>query len=252
MPEQLLGGRAGAEQPVDEQRESPRVTTAARKGANLDRRDGAATQRPPRRASAGWILVARTAGPTAASSVIPIPIASATMIVRVSSTRFERRYPGAGRLEERADRPGEAAARRRARRRRRSRRSRAPRRSTERSTCPRVAPRVRSEANSRVRSATEIENVLKMMNAPTSSAAPAKASRAGPRNELIELEMSLACSSACCFPVCTFTPAGTTAWITRTSWSGVTPGLAATRIWPTSPSWSYQRLMSPGVAMVKP
>ena len=39
--------------------------------------------------------------------------------------------------------------------------------------CVRVAPSERSSANSRTRWATVIENVLKMMNAPTSSAAPA-------------------------------------------------------------------------------
>ena len=39
----------------------------------------------------------------------------------------------------------------------------------------------RSSANSRRRWATEIEKVLKMMKAPTSSAAPEKASSAGVR-----------------------------------------------------------------------
>ena len=38
------------------------------------------------------------------------------------------------------------------------------------STWRRVAPSVRSSASSRVRWATVIENVLKMMNAPTSTA----------------------------------------------------------------------------------
>ena len=47
---------------------------------------------------------------------------------------------------------------------------------TERSTWPREAPIVRSSANSLVRCATVIENVLKMMNAPTNTAMPAKTS----------------------------------------------------------------------------
>ena len=50
------------------------------------------------------------------------------------------------------------------------------------STCRRIAPTVRSMANSRMRWATVIEKVLKMTNAPTSTAAPAKASRAGVKN----------------------------------------------------------------------
>ena len=49
--------------------------------------------------------------------------------------------------------------------------------STERITCRRLAPSVRSIANSRIRWATVIEYVLKMMKRPTNTAAPAKASR---------------------------------------------------------------------------
>ena len=49
------------------------------------------------------------------------------------------------------------------------------------STCRRVAPSARSIANSRIRWATVIEKVLKMMNAPTRIAAPASASSAGVR-----------------------------------------------------------------------
>ena len=50
--------------------------------------------------------------------------------------------------------------------------------STERRIWRRLAPSVRSSANSRVRCATVIENVLKMMNAPTNSEMPANASSA--------------------------------------------------------------------------
>ncbi len=45
-----------------------------------------------------------------------------------------------------------------------------PSSTTARMICPREAPSVRSRPNSRVRWATVIEKVLKMMNAPTSSA----------------------------------------------------------------------------------
>ena len=48
---------------------------------------------------------------------------------------------------------------------------------TEPRTWRRDAPIVRSVANSRVRWATVIENVLKMTNAPTKSAMPANVSR---------------------------------------------------------------------------
>ena len=44
-------------------------------------------------------------------------------------------------------------------------------------TCLREAPSVRSVANSRVRWATVIDRVLKITNAPTSSAMPPKPSR---------------------------------------------------------------------------
>ena len=52
-----------------------------------------------------------------------------------------------------------------------------PSSTTERLTCLREAPSVRSVANSRVRWATVIDSVLKMTNAPTSSAMPPKPSR---------------------------------------------------------------------------
>ena len=48
---------------------------------------------------------------------------------------------------------------------------------TEPSTCRRDAPTVRSVANSRVRWATVIDSVLKITNAPTNKAMPAKVSR---------------------------------------------------------------------------
>ncbi len=48
---------------------------------------------------------------------------------------------------------------------------------TDRETCRRLAPTVRSNAISRVRWATSIEKVLRMMNAPTKTAIDAKTSR---------------------------------------------------------------------------
>ena len=49
-------------------------------------------------------------------------------------------------------------------------------------TCRRLAPSARSSASSRVRWATMIENVLKMMNAPTNSAMNANTSSAVRKN----------------------------------------------------------------------
>ena len=46
--------------------------------------------------------------------------------------------------------------------------------STERNTCRRLAPTIRSRASSRVRWPTVMENVLKMVNAPTKSEMKAK------------------------------------------------------------------------------
>ena len=66
-------------------------------------------------------------------------------------------------------------ARARARSPRPAGRSRSPRATTERMTCLREAPSVRSVANSRVRWATVIDSVLKITNAPTSSAMRAEA-----------------------------------------------------------------------------
>ena len=80
--------------------------------------------------------------------------------------------------------------------------------STERSTWRRLAPIVRSIANSRVRWATVIANVLKMMNAPANTVAPANASNSGVRKSLMPPAVSLACSAAASGPVCTFTSLG--------------------------------------------
>ena len=49
--------------------------------------------------------------------------------------------------------------------------------STERVICRREVPRARSKANSRVRCATIMENVLVMIKVPTTKAMPAKAHR---------------------------------------------------------------------------
>ena len=129
-----------------------------------------------RNAATGATRVARTAGTSAASSVTPMPTPSPIAMVRGASSMAPRGMPipaasnsaPSRRLEPRpVSSPATDA--------------RTPRSSasaaTPARTWPRVAPSERSRANSRRRCATVIENVLKMMNAPTSSAAQEREQR---------------------------------------------------------------------------
>ena len=124
---------------------------------------------PSRIAASGGTLVARSAGGRPARTVTPMPTISETTIVRVSST-----VPLSGRSAPKAlNSPSSAGARRippnnpiTAPMTPSSR----PSSTTERMICAREAPSVRSRPNSRVRWATVMEKVLKMMNAPTTSA----------------------------------------------------------------------------------
>ena len=99
--------------------------------------------------------------------------------------------------------------------------------STERVTWPLLAPSARIRASSRVRCATRIENVLKMMKAPTNSATAAKTSRKVFRKPRPSW-MSLACSSASWVPVIASVPAGIAAATRSRSSSCPTPSRAAT------------------------
>ena len=107
---------------------------------------------------------------------------------------------------------------------------------TAASTWRRVAPSERSSANSRVRCATVIEKVLKMMNAPTSSAAPEKASSAGVRKPPMLSLICLASSAAACSPVLISRLRGSAARRRATSSVGVTPGAAEATMRVTLPS----------------
>ncbi len=71
------------------------------------------------------------------------------------------------------------------------------------STCAREAPSARSIANSRRRCATVMENALKMMNAPTSTAMPPKLSRTGRRNAPMRSLSCFVWSAAAWAPVFT-------------------------------------------------
>ena len=131
---------------------------------------------PSRTAAIGGTRVARRAGRTLARSVMLVPSRSETTTVRVAITveasgrsmpsalnspviPCEIPSPSTSPISE-ASRPITRASR-----------------TTERITCLREAPSVRSVANSRVRCATVMDSVLKITNAPTSSAMPPKPSR---------------------------------------------------------------------------
>ena len=173
------------------------------------RREGGSCA-PSESAATGGTLVARSAGSRADARVTPTPTSSATTIVRGLRARppVGRSAPTALKSASMAlatpspaTRPSSDAARPIVRA--------SP--VTVASTWRRDAPRARSMANSRRRWATVIEKALKMMKAPTNTATPPKASSAGCRNELIELEASLLWLAAACAPVLTSTVAGSAA-----------------------------------------
>ena len=101
--------------------------------------------------------------------VTPVPASSDTQTVRNSTT-----VPLSGRSAPNAlnswSSPGASAKPASRPRSAPPKPSIAPSATTDRTTWPRVAPSVRSRPNSRVRCATVIEKVLKMMKAPTNSA----------------------------------------------------------------------------------
>ena len=105
--------------------------------------------------------------------------------------------------------------------------------STELSTCRRVAPSVRSSASSRARWATVIENVLKIRNAPTSTAMNANASRPVVRNDRPS-RMSSPAASASCAAVRTCAVGGRIEAMLRCSCVSETPDFAATNAKSTS------------------
>ena len=104
-----------------------------------------------------------------------------------------------------------------------------PSRTTERLTCLREAPSVRSVANSRVRCATVIDSVLKMTNAPTSSAMPPKPSRTR-RMVFMPSLMFSALSLAATLESLTSRSLPTSGLIAFTSCADEVPSFAATEI----------------------
>ena len=175
------GGRAAAEQAVHEQRDAeepdhgdrgqPAAARAGRLGRDVlaHRGDGRHARRPHGREQRG--------GQRHADADDQADDDRA----RCELHRAARdAHPG--RVEQAAEELARTRARRAAPRSMRPRRASRASAPTPARTWPRVAPSERSRANSRRRCATVIEKVLKMMNAPTSSAAPENASSTGVRN----------------------------------------------------------------------
>ena len=124
-------------------------------------------------------------------------------------------------------------------------------RATLRRTCLALAPRARSSASSRVRWATRITKVLLMMNAPTSSATPAKIFMKMAKKSASSL-LRLAFSASSAAPVTTSRPSAplpSRARIAAASSAWLTPEAAFTATlstWPTRPSsrWAVSRVKS--------
>ena len=177
------------------------ATAAAKYGLKRANRDGGSTA-PSCRAAMGGTRVARVAGITAESRVTMMPTASATMTVRGASTsplcgmsifaaakslRMPAAIPRPARMPSTEARTPIASA--------------SPAIVT--STWRREAPSARSIANSRRRCATVIENALKMMNAPTSTAMPPNDRSIGRRKLPMASLSCLVWSVAACVPVFT-------------------------------------------------
>ena len=221
--------------PISMRPSAAATVTAADTVLKRAKRDGASTA-PSRTAEMGGTRVARSAGRSAAISVITTPTSSETMIVRVANTvaACGRSIPNDTNREFRPfarprprNSPATAAT--------------APITSastiTERSTCRRVAPSVRSVASSRVRWAIVIDSVLAITKLPTNSATPPKASRKSwmmLRKPLVSFVDCWACPS----PLRTCAFAGNSGRISLTRRAGEKPGLAATEIESSLPTLS--------------
>ena len=181
-----------------------------------------------RSAASGATREARIAGVTLATSVVSTPTSAAATIVPVVTTS-----PVLGR-----DRPAPLI--------RACRPAARPRptpnpmavattpmasasRATATTTWRREAPIARSSADSRVRWATRIENVLWMLNVATTSAIPAKASRIVWNMSRKSAPMSSCCSAVSSACVSAWMRAGTCSTISSRSVSWLTPASAATR-----------------------
>ena len=111
----------------------------------------------------------------------------------------------------------------------------------------RLAPSVRSIANSRVRCATVIENVLKIRNAATNSETPAKISSAVFKKPM-NSPTSSRWDSTFSLPVSALTEPGSSVFRFAASCSGAVRSSAATLIWSSRPCLPVTRCASRSVS----
>lgn len=191
-------------------------------------------------AATGGTLPARRAGATAATRVTVIPavrLATAVLLVKTTSPAG-REKPRASRSALRAVATPTPAARPMSE-------ATIPTpiasTSTAASTWRRLAPTARRRPFSRVRWATVMKKVLKIMKPPTSRAMTAKTSMKVLKNDSAVWRASwFSCVRAA--PVSTSMPPGTVAPMRRTSSSWETPGSAAAEMLsnlPFSPTYSW-------------
>jgi hypothetical protein len=112
--------------------------------------------------------------------------------------------------------------------------------STEKVTCRRLAPTARSSANSLVRWATSMLNVLTIRKTATKSAIPAQASSTWPSARTLPA-LTSACSAASCAAVTASVPSGNTVSARPRSGSADVPGAAFRSIWLYRPGFANRR-----------
>lgn len=190
-------------------------------------------------AAIGGMREARSAGSSAATTVITMPTANALITAlagtpspaRVRSpARFPNAHASSAPMPMPAARPSTEAIRPTA----------TASSTTELTICRRPAPMARMSASSRVRCATMIENVLRIRNVPTSSATAAKPSRIRLKKDSASLKPAAA-SSESCLPVFTSYASPTAVATASRSDSADTPSAAFTDTLltvPASPSIS--------------
>ena len=190
-----------------------------------------------RRAASGATLDALIAGPTLANSVVPIPMIAAAitaprLITRLasgmsrpfsitfwSSVAMPMPAPNPMAVDTTPTTRASAA--------------------TPTITWRRDAPMARIRADSLVRWATRIENVLWMLNAATTIAIPAKASRIVLKNPRKSFSTSCSCSAVSSAPVIASSPSGRLAAMRLSRSVALTPSPARTstdEIWVSLPA----------------
>ncbi|CNG73650.1 Uncharacterised protein [Mycobacterium tuberculosis] len=190
-----------------------------------DGRDASAAT--SRSAASGGTRDARSAGPSAATRVTSSPTGTAMRIEVPATVSPSIAIPIRNRVNScrsRAAKPSPPASPARVAAAPTTRASKP----TIATTCRRPAPRARSSADSRVRCAIVIANVLWIENAATSSATPPNAASTTRNTRRKPLSTRLMPSSTCALFVTASTPAGRTGAMREASSAWLTPSSART------------------------